>query len=72
MDLAVRYGLAAWSLKPDDGNVSDTAACALAASGQRAIAESVEHYATEHASSQTQVQAFRANLTRIKARELCR
>lgn len=70
-DLAVRYGLDAWSTKPNDGNVADTVACAFAANGQKEMAKTVEEFAIRHANSQTQTKSFSENRARIDANEPC-
>lgn len=71
-DLAVAYGLAAWSMEPDDGNVADTVACAFAANGKRSLAEKIEEFAIARANSYGQRDSFRENLRRITAGELCK
>jgi hypothetical protein len=56
--LAVAYGLAAWSMDIDDGNVADTVACAFAADKRPLIGERIEQFAIDHASSQSQRDSF--------------
>jgi hypothetical protein len=69
--LAVAYGLAAWSLRPHDGNYADTVACAFAAAGEKALGENVEGFAIAHASSTSQLKGFQSNRELIKAGKLC-
>lgn len=69
--LAVAYGLAAWSMRPYDGNYADTVACAFAAAGEKALGENIEGFAIEHARSTSQIKGFQSNRELIKAGKLC-
>jgi hypothetical protein len=70
-NLAVGYSLAAWSLRPYDGNYADTVACAFAADEAKDIAIEIEDFAMEHARSTTQLKGFQANRALIKEGKLC-
>ena len=69
--LAVHYSLAAWSTQPDHGNFADTAACSLAANGNKTLAVTIEQFAIEHPDNSRERDSFRKNLARITAGELC-
>jgi tetratricopeptide (TPR) repeat protein len=71
IEVAVAYGLAAWSIEPNNGNIADTVACALAAKGNKYMAIEIEKFAIDHARP-WQRQAFRDNLDRITAGEPCK
>jgi hypothetical protein len=70
-DLAVAYGLAAWSMRSDYGNFADTAACAFAANGKKQLAEQVEEFAIALPDNAGQREGFKKNLVLIKAGALC-
>lgn len=71
-DVAVAYGLAAWSMRPYNGNYADTVACALAANGAKLLAAQVEQFAMEHANSSAQRDSFKNNRDLIVAGALCK
>lgn len=65
---ALRFALNAWSLKPDDANVADTAGCSAAASGQWELARSIQERAVALSPGE---QTYSSNLRRIEAKQLC-
>lgn len=71
-DKAVRYSLAAWSTRPNHGNFADTAACSIAAAGNKLLATRIEEFAVDHPNNANQRESFRRNLARITAGELCK
>lgn len=69
--VAVAYGLGAWSMQPNDGNIADTVACALVANGSNVLAAEVEQFASDHASSREQADTFKAKKEQIAKGVLC-
>jgi len=69
--LAVSYSLAALSTRPYDGNYADTVACAFAADYQTSLAEKMEEFAMDHATSPSQREGFGANRALIYQGKLC-
>lgn len=70
-NLAVSFGLAAWSMRPLYGVFADTVACAFAANGSLLLAERIEEFALEHANSPMQRESFRKNRDQIGKGKLC-
>lgn len=69
--LAVAYSLAAWSLRPNDGNYADTVACSLALAGKKELAKEIETFAMAYANSPSQRDGFEKNKQRIQAGKPC-
>lgn len=69
--LAVAYSLAAWSLRPNDGNYADTVACSFALAGNDVLAKQIENFAIDHANSPGQRKGFEENLKRIEDGKPC-
>ncbi len=67
---AVSLALSAWASDPDDPEFMDTAACALAAAGQKAIAIAIEAGA-EAAASGSDRAAYRKNRELIEQGQRC-
>ncbi|MEK6283920.1 MAG: hypothetical protein AABN95_26510 [Acidobacteriota bacterium] len=70
-NVAVAYGLGAWSMQPNDGNIADTVACSLAANGSKVLAAEVEQFASDHASSPAEAEKFKAKKELIAKGILC-
>lgn len=65
---ALRFALNAWSLKPDDANVTDTAGCSAAAAGQWELAGAIQARAVALSPG---VPSYSRNLKRIQENQLC-